>query len=568
MDLHAPSLNPSSLNASGTEAPIASGSEPAIILETVYGFLDVPRPDEDLIGRFLAETGEWALDEARFVAGVLDDGCRVLDGGAFIGTFGLGLSRFRKLDLLCCVEANPRIVPLLEANMRRNAPGRAIVTGALISGTGGEARPGHGEQGNLGAMSFAPGAVDSGIGPTPDAVVTLRSLRERHGGFDLVKLDVEGMEEEVLRDDAAHLAGGTTTLWLECNEGPAALGILELLLSWGLEVWYFAFPTHNPDNVRGSQTPIFRWAYEAGLLAAPQREPVLDPVLAAHGCLLRQVLSAEDLRDAMWRTPRWLPQDLDGADATVLAGVASHALQGLSRQDFLRCDQATREGDSATEAEGPASHDAVARLRQERAQARTALAEAERRMAALEAELPGLRDIAQEAQEAQASAASLRTELAAVQQLRELTQTGLEKAQDVAIAHLLELEDERRLRRMTEARLAQSAALALDRLREMETLRERAAEAAQASIAAAEARMAEALLERMAAEARWTDAEQARLASEAGARHLEERVRAIELTPAWRAAQHVHRFVSQHARLHGLLRKLRAVIGTSLGRRG
>lgn len=91
------------------------------IVDTRYGQLNVTINDDDLIGRFLTETGEWAFDEASFIASTLNDGARVLDGGAFLGTFGLGVALRRKLGLLCAVEANPLVLPLLEANLRRNA---------------------------------------------------------------------------------------------------------------------------------------------------------------------------------------------------------------------------------------------------------------------------------------------------------------------------------------------------------------------------------------------------------------------------------------------------------------
>lgn len=306
------------------------------VVETRYGLLNVSSNSDDLIGRFLTETGEWAFDEASFIATTLQDGAHVLDGGAFLGTFGLGVGLRRKLGLLCAVEANPLVLPLLEANLRRNASAQFEVIGALLAGPEGSPRIGHANLGNLGSASFSEDVVGDACLPEPEAAVTLATLRERYGAFDLIKLDIEGMEREVMLGDVEHLSRGLTTLWIECNEDARSLDVLDLVLSWGLEVHYFAFPSHNPDNFRSLPKPILPWVYEAGLLVAPGRPPELEAEFAAHGCILRRVASREALEEAMWLTPRGLPDELAVADAPVLAAVASRALRGQERSTFLR----------------------------------------------------------------------------------------------------------------------------------------------------------------------------------------------------------------------------------------
>jgi FkbM family methyltransferase len=277
-------------------------------VDTRYGHLRVPDTEVDLIGRFLARYGEWAWDEVGFVASVLSDGARVLDIGAFIGTFGLGLALRRRLEYLCFVEGNPIIAPTLRENVRRNiaVPSTIVVEAA---GPGTIHRVGFGNADNYGATSFALGAAAAHYLPcTPGPVATLAELRTEHGEFDLIKLDVEGMELEILRSDAERLSRGDTAIWVECNEDPQSLAISELLLSWGLELHYFAFP-HNPDNLRGDHVAILPLAYEAGLLAAPKILPVLGDELRAHRCILRTIRSVGDLKKALWHTPRWgLPE--------------------------------------------------------------------------------------------------------------------------------------------------------------------------------------------------------------------------------------------------------------------
>ena len=87
-------------------------------IDTRYGRLSIPGGD-DVVSQFLVRCGEWGWDEVGFVASTLPERARVLDIGAYLGTFGLGLSARKQLGFLCLVEANPRILPLLRANIQR-----------------------------------------------------------------------------------------------------------------------------------------------------------------------------------------------------------------------------------------------------------------------------------------------------------------------------------------------------------------------------------------------------------------------------------------------------------------
>lgn len=297
------------------------------ILPTRYGPLAVPE-GEDLIGTFLASYGEWAWLETAFVSAQIADGARVLDGGAFLGTFGLGLSMVRRLGALCLVEANPEVLPLLRQNMVGHP---ATVVAALVAAPGVPAGPGVLVPGNLAATSYGAG----GQGAVPATTVTLTALRAAHGPFDLIKLDVEGMELDILRSDAPGLRSDPAVLWLECNQTLGSLEMADLLLGWGRTVHYYAWPSFNPANAFGQDVPLLPCAHEAGLLALPAGSPA--PTLAP-GLLgiLEPIGSPEDLRTALWRTPRWGLAEWDGASAPALQAMAGHYLCGEDRATFLQ----------------------------------------------------------------------------------------------------------------------------------------------------------------------------------------------------------------------------------------
>lgn len=304
-------------------------------VDTRYGQLDMPDRKDDLIGTFLSRYGEWAWDEVVFVASNLAPGARILDVGAYLGTFGLGLGMRQSLASLCFVEANPEVTGHLRENVRRLKRQPSQVVAALVHAGGEPPTTGHIDRTNWGALSFAPDATGEPFTRLLEGAVTLAELREFYGPFDLIKLDVEGMERALIESDAEFFSSGLCQIWLECNESVDSLELADLLLGLGLEVYYFAFPAHNPENFLADPEPVFPAAFEAGLLAGRNLAPHLEPSLQAHGCILRPIHSREELRDALWRTPRWGLKEWDGKPASEVVALASRLLIGQEYHSFL-----------------------------------------------------------------------------------------------------------------------------------------------------------------------------------------------------------------------------------------
>lgn len=314
--------------------PGRKGSRQRPLIPTRYGLLRTPGCDPDLIEGFLRRYGEWGWDEACFIASILPENARVLDVGAYLGTFGLGVALLRPLGALFAVEANSALVPCLAANLRL-APCPATAIEAMVAAPGAPPRPGAAPADNASAASFVPDAPGNPIA-APARTVTLEQLCTEHGPFDLIKLDAEGMEAEILQSDATVPPSDDTALWVECNEDPRALEVCALLLGWGLQVHLFAAPVHNPDHLGPGSAPTHPWSYEAGLLAAPRRAPRLDPDLQRHHCILRRIGSVTELEEALWRIPRWGMADWPLDDPAALAALAGRTIRNQPRDGFLR----------------------------------------------------------------------------------------------------------------------------------------------------------------------------------------------------------------------------------------
>lgn len=307
------------------------------ILETRYGNLEVPDVEHDLIGRFLARYGEWANDEVRFVAAALpkDRPLDVLDIGAFVGTFGIGLSQAANVASTTFVEANAAISPLLISNVRHNAQGQSKVIEAAVTPDGHSMDATY-DSLNLGSLSFAPVEDAARVHlKKPMRFVNMAEIVAQAGEVDLIKMDVEGLEYAILDANRSLLGPGGPAFWLECNNSRQSLALFELLRECGLQVHYFAFPSFAPDNFLKNAEPIFPWAYEAGLWASRGPAPILSSVLREHECILRCVQTREELRHALWQTPRWGPSDWQTATRAELVAEATHALSGERFGKFL-----------------------------------------------------------------------------------------------------------------------------------------------------------------------------------------------------------------------------------------
>ena len=308
-----------------------------LLAHTRYGPLAVPGGN-DLISRFLREFGEWAWFEACFVGGFVKEGARVLDGGAYVGSFTLGLRDCHPLQVVA-VEANPAVLGLLQQNLATRAASWAVVEhGRLGDGFLPSGVPEPTQADNLGSMTFAAvtDGTDADLSGAPINALSLPVLRQRHGPFDLIKLDVEGSELAALRADEDWLRAALPTLWLECNEDPAVLPLHDFVAGLGYELHYFSFPSFNPENHLGNPKPIFALAYEAGLLAVrPDTVVELPEALARVGCDLVKVRNVAHLLQCLWLTPRWGLEEWVAMSRPQLLALCSRQYRGHRFSGFL-----------------------------------------------------------------------------------------------------------------------------------------------------------------------------------------------------------------------------------------
>lgn len=311
---------------------------------SLYGDLDAPDWANDLILRSLKTLGEWAEVEAQLLARAVPEQARFWDVGAFLGTMSLGVARHRALASVLAVEVNPALGASLTRNLARNLAAPAHVVNAGVGKTDGwlvamdqpDAAANHGGQSYQ--FSARPPTGSSGMGV---ACKSLRQLRAAYGDYDAMKLDVEGMERDVLLGDQDYIRAHHPLIWVECNEALSSLDLHSALIWLGYAPLYLAFPAFRKNNHFGATDLIYPMAYEAALLAArPEQIATFSAAIEGEDIICRPVNTSFDLRRALYDTPRWGRPEWAVMSRAELIARMGRVAQGSQLPAFLQRDAA------------------------------------------------------------------------------------------------------------------------------------------------------------------------------------------------------------------------------------
>lgn len=280
-----------------------------MMYQTIYGEIETPDWENDLIVNSLRSRGEWSYLEQCLFAPMLRRDDALWDGGAFLGTFGLGSVQIaaqlgQAPSYLLAIEPGAELIPHLESNLRRNASCEFNLASVGIGPASGTlvVKDITGE--NHGALAYEPATTPSSkAGVSSQA---LWQLRERYGFYDALKLDIEGMEAAALHDEFEYIQHHRPLIWCECNEALSSIKLLEVLEAAGYEPLYVAFPAFRLKTFNGEISPPFPVAYEAVLLGCPaSRIEDFDSHASGEEVVVKVVHTSWDLRQALWLTPRW-----------------------------------------------------------------------------------------------------------------------------------------------------------------------------------------------------------------------------------------------------------------------
>lgn len=220
-------------------------------------------PKDTFISRSMALYGEWGESELMLLHKIVQPNGIVLDVGANIGTHTVPFARWvGSKGRIYAFEPQRRIFQMLCANVGLN--GLTNVS-CLNKAAGAKAATV-----KIPDMSFDRpynfGAVKVGEGDDDVEMITIDSLALP--ACNLIKIDVEGAENEVLLGAADTIRRCRPALFVESNDRSARS--MPLIRQQGYRAWWHVSAYYNPNNFLGNRENIFEGFVEVNLFCLPR----------------------------------------------------------------------------------------------------------------------------------------------------------------------------------------------------------------------------------------------------------------------------------------------------------
>lgn len=256
-------------------------------LSTRDGLMLVNKFD-GVVGRSLGLYGEYCSAELRLLRALVRPGDTVVDAGANMGAHALALARaVGPAGHLHAFEPQQALFHLLCGTMTLNDVDWVCCHHAALG-----ARPGWGivppldysMPGNFAEMRLARGGAGQRVEIMALDAVELPRL-------SLVKIDVAGMEAEVIDGARTHIARHRPLLYVANDRRENSAALIGLIGALGYQAYWHLSPLFAADNFAGNPQNVFGRALSANLLCLPSGTPISTmPGYKA----LRQVTSPED----------------------------------------------------------------------------------------------------------------------------------------------------------------------------------------------------------------------------------------------------------------------------------
>jgi FkbM family methyltransferase len=237
---------------------------------------------DEYVGRALDLYGEAHGLELDFLGRIVRPGQTVLDVGANIGDHALAFARMTgPTGLVWAIEPQPGAFRLLCANLALNRVGHVMTLQAAAGAAPGRTRVpvlDYAKPGNYGGVAAG---GDWGV-EVPVVAIDALGLAACH----LLKLDVEGMENEALAGAARTIARCRPLLYVENDREERSRELIERMGALGYRLWWHTPPLFNPGNHFGNGENVYADVGSINMLGVPAERKTevrnLRPVAGPH----------------------------------------------------------------------------------------------------------------------------------------------------------------------------------------------------------------------------------------------------------------------------------------------
>lgn len=234
-------------------APSPDGEGMNVLLECRHGRMLCNRHDI-YVGRSLLMYGEFSELESVVLRQLVRPGDFVVEVGANIGAHSVALARtVGPSGRLMALEPQRVVHQLLCANVALNDLTNVQCVHAAAGAAPGEIRVPHidyARDNNFGGLSLGTYAEGELV-----PVVALDDLRL--STVHLLKIDVEGMEMDVLRGALQTIRRDRPAIYIENDREEHAAGLIRMLDAEGYAMYWHTPPLFNPDNYFGVPDNVF-----------------------------------------------------------------------------------------------------------------------------------------------------------------------------------------------------------------------------------------------------------------------------------------------------------------------
>jgi FkbM family methyltransferase len=230
------------------------------------------------LGHALIRYGECCEIEHRFLRSLLRPGDNIIEVGANIGVHTVGLAKgVGPQGSVNAIEAQPAIFRVLCGNLALNRLANVAVHACgcgnsrkvLIAPAAdySEAEPHN--SGGISLVADGPG-LPVPIVPLDDLVRDIPTVR-------LIKVDVEGMELEVLEGAKTTITKHRPMLYVENDRVEKSKALIEYIKSQGYRLWWHIPRLFNPDNYFSAKDNDYANVASCNMFCEPKETPATMP---------------------------------------------------------------------------------------------------------------------------------------------------------------------------------------------------------------------------------------------------------------------------------------------------
>ena len=214
--------------------------------------------NDEYVGRSLALYGEFSEGEAALFKMWLEPGDVALDVGANIGCHTVAMAQFvndgQKAGVIYAFEAQRLVLQVLCANVAINGILNVHTIHAAVGAKNGLTKVP--ELDPREPMNFGGCDIRQCSDGTETPLVTIDSLALKR--CKLIKVDVEGMEIDVIKGASKTIRKHKPLLYVENDRAENSVTLVRLIKSFGYQVWDHKPPLYNPDNFKKEMVNHFR----------------------------------------------------------------------------------------------------------------------------------------------------------------------------------------------------------------------------------------------------------------------------------------------------------------------